>query len=123
MEPSIAAYHMAFGPDGYLYVTGPTTSSFDSVYRVSPAGEVDTFYRGLGRPQGLAFDADGNAYVAASYRGRRGIVRIGQDRKPELFISGPGIVGIAFAPSKAAIIATNGAIYRAQTGIQGYSPV
>ena len=35
LEPSIAAYHLAFGPDGYLYVTGPTTSSFDSVYRIS----------------------------------------------------------------------------------------
>ncbi len=23
-QPSIAAYHLAFGPDGYLYVTGPT---------------------------------------------------------------------------------------------------
>ena len=31
LEPSLAAYHLAFGPDGYLYVTGPTTSSFDSV--------------------------------------------------------------------------------------------
>ena len=30
LEPSISAYHLAFGPDGYLYVTGPTTSSFDS---------------------------------------------------------------------------------------------
>ena len=35
LEPSIAAYHLAFGPDGYLYVTGPTTSSFDCVYRIS----------------------------------------------------------------------------------------
>jgi sugar lactone lactonase YvrE len=40
LEPSIAAYHLAFGPEGYLYVTGPTTSSFDSVMRVSSAGEV-----------------------------------------------------------------------------------
>src|SRR6202171_1125715 len=35
IEPSIAAYHLAFGPDGYLYVSGPTTSSFDAVHRVS----------------------------------------------------------------------------------------
>ena len=31
LEPSISAYHLTFGPDGYLYVTGPTTSSFDAV--------------------------------------------------------------------------------------------
>ena len=61
LEPSIAAYHLAFGPDRYLYVTGPTTSSFDSVYRISHTGEVEVFYRGLGRPQGLAFDEEGPA--------------------------------------------------------------
>ena len=41
IEPSIAAYHFAFGNDGYLYVAGPTTSSFDAVNRISPAGEVE----------------------------------------------------------------------------------
>ena len=66
LEPSIAAYHLAFGNDGYLYVTGPTTSSFDSVFRVSSHGEVETYYRGLGRPQGVAFDAEGRLYVAGS---------------------------------------------------------
>ncbi len=45
LEASIAAYHLAFGTDNHLYVTGPTTSSFDSVYRISPAGEVETYYR------------------------------------------------------------------------------
>jgi len=62
--PSMAAYHLAFGPDGYLYVSGPTTSSFDSVHRISEQGEVEVFYRGLGRPQGIAFDEDGNLYIA-----------------------------------------------------------
>src|SRR6476660_9561163 len=76
LESSIAAYHLAFGPDGFLYVTGPTTSSFDSVYRISPAGHVEVFYRGLGRPQGLAFDSRGNVYVAASAAQRRGHVNV-----------------------------------------------
>src|SRR6478672_6565516 len=75
LEPSIAAYHLAFGFDDHLYVAGPTTSSFDSIYRVSPSGEVDRFFTGLGRPQGLAFDIEGALYVVASYRGRRGIFR------------------------------------------------
>src|SRR5262249_30788623 len=76
LEPSVAAYHLAFHPDGELYVTGPTTSSYDRVFRITRGGEVLVFYRGLGRPQGLAFDKDANLYVAASYGGRRGIVRI-----------------------------------------------
>lgn len=119
LEASISAYHLAFGPDEFLYVTGPTTSSFDSVRRVSPAGEVEVFYRGLGRPQGMAFDAAGNLYVAASMRGRKGVVRISPDREAELFLSGPNIVGLAFTPARALIVATNNALYRVDVDIQG----
>jgi sugar lactone lactonase YvrE len=119
LEPSIAAYHLAFGPDGYLYVSGPTTSSFDCVHRISSAGQVELFYRGLGRPQGMAFDAKGNLYIAASLAGRRGVVRIAPDGKAALFLSGPAIVGLAFAPSKALILATSNSIYRVDVGIQG----
>jgi glucose/arabinose dehydrogenase len=119
LEPSIAAYHLAFGPEDYLYVTGPTTSSFDSVHRISKAGEVEIFYRGLGRPQGLAFDAEGRLYVAASLKGRRGIIRINPAREAEQFLSGPGIVGLAFTPSKAVILATQNALFRADVGVAG----
>jgi sugar lactone lactonase YvrE len=117
LEPSIAAYHLAFGPDGYLYVTGPTTSSFDCVQRVSDKGEVEVFYRGLGRPQGLAFDSNDNLYVAASLGGRRGVVRITPDRDASLFLSGPGIVGIAFSPTGSAIVATTNMLYRVDCGL------
>lgn len=117
LEPSIAAYHLAFGPDNYLYVTGPTTSSFDSVQRVSDKGEVEVFYRGLGRPQGIAFDSQDNLYVAGSLSGRRGVVRINPAGEASLFLSGPGIVGLAFSPSGSAIVATNSMLYRVDCGI------
>jgi len=119
LEPSLAAYHLAFGPENYLYITGPTTSSFDCVHRVSNAGHVEVFYRGLGRPQGIAFDAKDNLYVASSFGGRRGVVRLTPDAKPELFLSGSSIVGLAFAPSKAMILATNNSIYSVDVGIEG----
>ena len=119
LEPSIAAYHLAFGPEDYLYVTGPTTSSFDSVFRISKAGEVETFYRGVGRPQGLAFDAEGRLYVAASLAGRRGIIRIDKSRKAEQFLSGPGIVGLAFTPSRSLVLATQNALFRVDVEIAG----
>ncbi len=48
LEPSVSAYHLAFGPHGDLFVTGPTTSSFDCVHKVDPHGSVSVFYRGLG---------------------------------------------------------------------------
>jgi len=123
LEPSLAAYHLAFGPEDYLYVTGPTTSSFDAVYRVSQEGEVEVFYRGLGRPQGMAFDEQGRLYVAASLAGRKGIIRIGPERRADLFVSGPGIVGLAFTPSRAMVITTTNALYRVDVGIKGRSLV
>ena len=119
LEPSIAAYHLAFGPDDWLYVTGPTTSSFDAVHRISQEGEVEVFYRGLGRPQGMAFDDQGRLYVASSLSGRKGIVRIYPEKRADLFVSGPGIVGLAFSPSRAMVIATTNALYRVDVGIRG----
>jgi sugar lactone lactonase YvrE len=121
LEPSIAAYHLAFGPDGSLYVTGPTTSSFYAVHRINQAGEVEIFYRGLGRPQGMAFDENGALYVAASIAGRKGVVRIDSDKQADLFLSGPGIVGLAFMPSRALAISTTNAVYRVDVGIKGLS--
>jgi sugar lactone lactonase YvrE len=119
LEPSIAAYHLAFGADDYLYVTGPTTSSFDSVYRISKAGEVETFFRGIGRPQGLAVDAQNRIYVAGSLAGRRGIIRLDEARNPEQFLSGPGIVGLAFTPSRSMIVATQNSLFRVDVDIAG----
>lgn len=119
VEPSISAYHLAFGPSGDLFVTGPTTSSFDSVYKIDPHGSVSTFYRGLGRPQGMAFDLDGNLYVAASLSGKRGIVRLTPNGEASLQVSGTGLVGLAFAPGRSVVLATTNAVHHLSWDIQG----
>jgi DNA-binding beta-propeller fold protein YncE len=121
IEPSISAYHLAFSPSGTLYVSGPTTSSYDSVYAIDPQGHVSTFYRGLGRPQGMAFDVEGNMYIAASLAGKRGIVRVTPQAEASLACSGHSLVGLAFAPGKAAVLATTSAVYHISWGIQGKS--
>jgi sugar lactone lactonase YvrE len=120
LEPSVSAYHLAFSPEGELFVTGPTTSSYDAVYRVDSHGSVTVFYRGLGRPQGLAFDAEGNLYVAASLAGKRGIVKITPDRQASIAVSGNNLVGLAFAPGKSAVLATANALHHLVWGVQGH---
>jgi sugar lactone lactonase YvrE len=119
IEASISAYHLSFGPDDSLYVTGPTTSSYDAIHRITQAGEVDVFYRGLGRPQGMDFDRDGNLYAAASLNGRKGVVRITPEREASLFLAGPNIVGLAFVPGGNLAITTTNALYSVAVGVEG----
>jgi hypothetical protein len=119
LEASVSAYHLAFNGQGDLFVTGPTTSSFDCVYKIDAQGTLSTFYRGLGRPQGMAFDVAGNLYVAASISGKRGIVKITPDGKASLEVAGQGLVGLAFAPGRSVILATNSAVHRLAWDIQG----
>ena len=119
LEPSVSAYHLAFAPTGELFVTGPTTSSFDAVYKVDPHGSVSVFYRGLGRPQGMAFDRQNNLYVAASLRGKRGIVRITPEGKASLAIAGQNLVGITFAPGRSAVLTTASAVFHLTWDVDG----
>jgi sugar lactone lactonase YvrE len=118
LEPSVAAYHLAFGPDDRLYVTGPTAASSESIMAINADGDVSTYYTGLGRPQGLTFDKSGNLYVAASLQGRRGIVKLDNEKNATMFMAGQSIVGIAVDFVGNMIVATNREIYRVNVGIR-----
>lgn len=112
VEPSVSAFHLAFGPDDTLYVTGPTVTSFDCIWRINRDGETDVFFKGLGRPQGLAFDREGNVYVAASLRGRRGIVRISSDgEEAKLVVAGMNLIGLAFSSAGEMAIVSIDSVY------------
>jgi sugar lactone lactonase YvrE len=120
LEASVAAYHMAFGPDERLYVTAPGLASHDAVYAIDRSGEVQPFFRGLGRPQGLAFDTNGNLYAVGCYQGRHGIVRISPDgSSAEQFVAGPNVVGLCFTRAGDMIVATGDSVYSIPCGIQG----
>jgi len=119
LEPSPAAYHLAVNAAGTLFVTGPTLSSNDAIWAIEPNGETRPWYRGLGRPQGLALDHDGNVYLAACLEGRRGIVCITPQGEASLTLSGANIVGLAFSPLGTVIVATNEAVYDVDLGVEG----
>jgi sugar lactone lactonase YvrE len=111
LEPSVSAYHLAFNDRGTMMVSGPTTSANETIHAIEPDGGISSFYTGLGRPQGMAFDVEGNLYVAASLHGRRGVVKITPKREASLVVSGSGIVGLAFLPEGDAVIATRDTVY------------
>lgn len=120
VEPSVAAYHMAFGADGRLYVSAPGLASYDVIYAIDKDGFDEVFFRGLGRPQGLAFDKAGNLYVAASYQSRRGIIKISpMGTTAEIFVAGMNVVGLCFTKQGEMIVATNDAVYSLPLDIQG----
>lgn len=119
LEPSIAAYHLAFNSNGTLFVTGPTTSSNQAVHAIDRDGNTTVFYQGLGRAQGMAFDMDDNLYVAASLHGQRGIIRITPEREASVAVSGNNLVGLAFLEDGNAALATRDALYHVALDIEG----
>jgi sugar lactone lactonase YvrE len=115
LPASVAAFHLAFGPpgpDAALYVTGPTLSSYDALYRIDADGTVTKQHDGFGRPQGVAFDANGTLHVVEALAGASGLYRLVRGRAPELVMAGPGLVGIAFAPDGGIVVTSNDTAYR-----------
>jgi len=114
LPASVAAFHLAIGPDGALYVTGPTLASYDSLYRVDPDGTVTTRHARFGRPQGIAFDRHGILHVVEALAGSSGLYRVPPVGEPEMVLSGPNLVGVAFDGHGTLVVASNDTAYRLQ---------
>jgi sugar lactone lactonase YvrE len=119
LEPSVAAYHLAISTAGTLFVTAPTLSSNDAIWAIEPNGDTRAWYRGLGRPQGLAIAKDGSVYLAACLHGRRGLVCVTPTGEATLAVAGINLVGVAFSPLGTTILATNDAVYDVDLGVEG----
>jgi len=119
LEPSVAAYHLAAGADGTLFVTAPSLSSNDAIWVIDSHGETRAWFRGLGRPQGLAISKDGDVYLAACLHGRRGLVRVTPTGDATLVLAGTNLIGVAFSPLGTTVLATHDAIYDVDLGVEG----
>jgi sugar lactone lactonase YvrE len=124
LPPSVAAFHLAFGLDDWLYVTAPTLGAHDCVYRISPDGVVHVFHAGFGRPQGLAFDAQGDLYVVDALAGASGVYRLRGDRSQEAeqVVAGGALVGLAFDPRGGLVLASSDTVYKLTVGLRGLLP-
>jgi sugar lactone lactonase YvrE len=124
LPASVAAFHLAFGPGGNLYVSAPTMASHDAVYRITPDRLVDTVSDRFGRPQGLAFDERGMLYVVDALAGRSGLCRLdvtSPGAQPELLLSAPALVGLAFDPAGGLVLASNETIWRLDVPLRPWS--
>jgi sugar lactone lactonase YvrE len=115
---SVAAFHLAIGPDGAVYLTAPTLSTYDSLFRIDLDGTVTTLDTGFGRPQGLAFEGNGDALIVEALAGASGLYRLkapaGHAGKipSELVLAGPGLVGVAVDPFGGLVVCSNETAYR-----------
>jgi sugar lactone lactonase YvrE len=119
LESSPAAYHLAVNKEGTLFVTAPSLNSNDTVWAIDTHGQASVWYRGLGRPQGLALSKNGDVYVTACLHGRRGLIRITAAGEASLVLAGPNMVGVAFSPLGTTIVATNDAVFDVDLGVEG----
>jgi hypothetical protein len=103
LPASVAAFHLAFGPDGNLYVAAPTLASRDPLYRITPDRLVDVVLRAdsAGRKVWRSTVRDALCRGCAG-----GVVRALQDwtsPRPtpsrSLVVAAPALIGIAFNPS------------------------
>jgi len=115
LPASIAAFHLAVGPDHAVYVSAPTLSPRDGVHRVTPDGEVTSLALDHGRPQGLAFDAQGRLYVVDALAGRAGLWRYDPGDlagSRECVLAAGALVGLAFDPNGGLIAAGPDTLWR-----------
>ncbi len=119
LEPSPAAYHLAVDAKGTVYVTAPALSSNEAIWAIEPNGDTRAWFRGLGRPQGLALSKEGDIYVTACLHGQRGLVRVTAKGEASLVLAGSNLVGVAFSPLGTVVLATNEAVFDVDLGVEG----
>ncbi len=113
LPPSVAAFHLTLDAgERALFVTGPTLSSTDVVYRVGLDGGVEQFAGGFGRPQGVAVDRFGRLHVVEALAGHCGVHRVDSDGGRRPVVAAAGLVGLAFGRDGDLWLTSSDTLYR-----------
>ena len=119
LPPSLAAFHLAMGPDDALYVTGPTMATYDHVYRVDRQGAVSR----RSRPSSAGRRAWRSTRTArctwwTPSRAARGSTACATGRRASWCVAAPALVGVAIDPRGGLVVASNDTIYRLDVGLR-----
>ena len=88
LEPSISAYHMAIDAEDRLYVTGPTFSMRDSLFRVYQKRNSQTPHRGISKTSGIGISSGRRlADLQPATKVKRGYFDIHPRTDPSIMIS------------------------------------
>ena len=112
LPSSVAAFHLGIAPDGVIWATAPTLSTYDPIYTVAPDGKVSTVDVRFGRPQGIAFNPNGDPFVVEALAGSSGVYRIARDGSTELVLTGPSLIGLAFDSFGTMVVCSNETAFR-----------
>jgi sugar lactone lactonase YvrE len=112
LPSSVAAFHLAIARDGVIWATAPTLSTYDPIYKVAPDGKVSTVDAKFGRPQGIAFNPDGDAFVVDALAGASGVYHVARNGSTQLVLAGPNLIGLAFDSFGHMVVCSNETAYR-----------
>ena len=124
LPASVAAFHLAFGPDDRLYVTAPTLAPHDSLYRIDRSGHGRRSVFRLRPSAGAGVRPSGSLYVVDALAGGSGLYRLrprpdGGYGEPERVVGAPSLIGVAVDPSGGLVVASNETVYRLEVPVRG----
>ncbi|MEQ1869927.1 MAG: gluconolaconase [Vicinamibacterales bacterium] len=112
LPSSVAAFHLACEGDA-LFVTAPTLSPNDAVFRIGLDGRASVVTRLFGRPQGLAIGPMGDLYVVEALAGASGLYRVDrQTGARDLVVAAADLIGVAFDRFGGLVVCSNDTAYR-----------
>lgn len=96
LPASEVAYHLAVDSQDRLYVSAPLHIGENIIYRITPDGTVDEFYKDLVEFHGLAVDSEDNLLIAVTNRGKGAVHHLNTDTmENRRLLSGEGIIGLS----------------------------